>query len=974
MSDSRTPPGVRAGMPLTPDMTPERWRSVDAILQAALGRDPGERPAFVAEACGADAALRREVDSLLAATPAEDFLERAPAGLADTGAHLAAALAGRFAVERELGHGGMATVYLAPDLQQRRPVALKVLHRELGALLGADRFLREIALTASLQHPHVLPLFESGEAAGLLYYVMPFVAGESLRVRLARERQLPVGEAVRIAVEVAAALEYAHRHGVVHRDVKPENLLLAEDGSALVADFGIALAVSNAGGERLTQPGVSLGTPQYMAPEQALGQRAVDARADVYALGAVLYEMLVGEPPFTGPTAHAVVTKVLHERPAPPSRARDTVPPHVEAAALRALAKLPADRFASAAAFAAALTEPTAAVGAAPSGAIAPPAARALHLSPRAAAAAALGTLAAVAVAWAAGRASSRAATAPVSPERGPVRFTIDVDSGSLGTGGPAIAPDGRTVVYAVEGPDGSRLYARRVDELVARPLAGTEDGAQPFFSPDGAWVAFYSRGALRKVRLDGGAAVVVAEVPPPAWFSGGSWGPGDTIYYAVPSHKALYRVPAAGGAATRVAVADTSMFMYDPHVLPGGQAVLLTTVEWTSAGRITVLDLASGRLRRFGLGSAPRYAGGHIIYASVGADGALYRQPFDVERRAPTGDPEQIASGLAYLMDGVPFDVSPGGALVYRVGGSAASPDYFKLALTDSAGRELRRIEARLPWSPRFSPDGRRVVYGALAPGRDAQDLWITDLGAGTQRLTTDGNNNNDAQWSPDGKRIAYSADAPLGTDVFVQALDGSPPRALTRRAGFQFPSDWLRDGSAVLFIDVPITGAQAGNQDIWVQPMDGSAARPYVATPAHERGARASPDGRWVAYHSDETGRDEVYVQSYPTPGRKTLVSAAGGVHPAWRGDSRMLYYWQGEQLVAARVEPGGAGEPLVVRDRTPLFRAPYPGGVIAMYDVSPDGRRFILAVGHERANRLVVALDALAAADARGSGPPR
>ena len=283
-----------------------------------------------------------------------------------------------------------------------------------------------------------------------------------------------------------------------------------------------------------------------------------------------------------------------------------------------------------------------------------------------------------------------------------------------------------------------------------------------------------------------------------------------------------------------------------------------------------------------------------------------------------------------------------------------------------DRAGRELRVIPARLPWAPRFSADGRRVAYGANAQARDSSDLWVTDLESGaTERLTTDATDNNDPQWSPDGKLIAFSANADNAKDLFITGGEGGGrARSLTRRPGYQYTSDWLRDGSAVLFTDVPLTGQMAGNQSIWVQPMDGSEARPYVATPANEFGARASPDGRWVAFQSNETGRDEVYVESYPTPGRKTVVSNRGGVHPAWKRDAKELYYWEGDQLVAVRLEAGAANGSIVVRDRTPLFRVPYPGGVTAMYDVSSDGSRFIIAAGHERANRLVVTLNALSA----------
>ena len=269
---------------------------------------------------------------------------------------LAAGLVDRYRVERKLGEGGMATVYLAEDLRHRRRVAIKMVHPELSAVLGSERFLKEIELTASLQHPHILPLFDSGAAEGLLYYVMPYIEGESLRARMERERPLPVQDAVRITKQVAQALDYAHRHGIVHRDIKPENILLHED-SALVADFGIALAVQSAGGSRLTQTGLSLGTPQYMSPEQAMGERHVDARTDIYALGAVAYEMLAGEPPFTGGTAQAIVAKVITEKPAPLSSHRDTVPAHVAAAVHVALSKLAADRWASARDFATALEE-----------------------------------------------------------------------------------------------------------------------------------------------------------------------------------------------------------------------------------------------------------------------------------------------------------------------------------------------------------------------------------------------------------------------------------------------------------------------------------------------------------------------------------------------------------------------------------------------------------------------------------------
>src|SRR6476620_1810847 len=276
--------------------------------------------------------------------------------MTDTLARLTAAISDKYTIERELGQGGMATVYLAEDLRHQRKVAVKVVHPELAAVLGAERFLSEIRVTAALQHPHILPLFDSGQADGQLYYVMPFVDGESLRDRLHRERQLPVDEAVRLAREVASALDYAHRKGVIHRDIKPENILL-HDGQAVVADFGIALAVTNAGGGRMTQTGLSLGTPQYMSPEQATGERDIDARSDVYSLAAVTYEMLTGEAPFTGPTAQAIVAKVITTDPVGLVAQRKLIPDYVEAAVLKALEKMPADRFATAAEFSRSLAD-----------------------------------------------------------------------------------------------------------------------------------------------------------------------------------------------------------------------------------------------------------------------------------------------------------------------------------------------------------------------------------------------------------------------------------------------------------------------------------------------------------------------------------------------------------------------------------------------------------------------------------------
>jgi hypothetical protein len=448
---------------------------------------------------------------------------------------------------------------------------------------------------------------------------------------------------------------------------------------------------------------------------------------------------------------------------------------------------------------------------------------------------------------------------------------------------------------------------------------------------------------------------MVVVEMPPPALFFGGSWGADGTILYTT-TGATLYRIPAAGGAPSRVALADTGLRLVHPHVLPGGKAALVTVTPDYREGRIGVLDLESGRVQQFGPGLAPRYVAGHLVYG--GRAGELYRQPFDLDRLEPSGPAEQIVNGLDPWsgIGRVGFDAAPTGTLVYRVG-SRWDRDRLHLALTDREGRQQRVLPSRGAWAPRFSPDGRRVVHGGFAPGFDMSDLWVTDLESGAmQRLTTDGQDNNDGVWSPDGRSLAYSAGVPGGKDLFVRPLDGEQARLLVGRPGVQWSTDWTPDGSALLFTDTELTAGQEGDQDIWIQPSDG--------TPAHERAARISRDGRWVAYESDETGRYEVYVQSYPTPGRKVLVSAGGGVNPVWGGNGRELYYWQGDQLIAARLDADGSSAPRAVRGRVPLFRAPYAQSVSANYDATPDGSRFVIVTGGEHTFRLVVTLNALPA----------
>ncbi|HTL04917.1 MAG TPA: protein kinase, partial [Gemmatimonadales bacterium] len=417
---------------------------------------------------------------------------------------LAPALADRYRIEGELGAGGMATVYLARDLRHDRKVALKVLRPELAAVIGVERFLHEIKTVANLQHPHILPLHDSGEADGLVYYVMPFVEGESLRDRMVREQQLPIDDAVRIAREVADALDYAHRHHVVHRDIKPENILL-HDGRAQVADFGIALAASNASGTRMTETGMSLGTPHYMAPEQAMGERLITPKADIYALGCVLYEMLVGEPPFNGPTAQAIIARVMTEEPRPLVTQRHTVTPELEAVVRKALEKTPADRFASAAAFSQALANPGAVPlvtrsTAAASGPGAPRARGNLRFALPFAVGAAL--LAAVAT-WAVTR--KPAAPLPVA------RYNVWLPD-SLSPNSFVLSPDGSRLAFTRRLGGSAQIWIKERDRLELVPLGTTSASGIVAFSPDSRSLAFVQNSRLMTLPVQGGTPTAIGD------------------------------------------------------------------------------------------------------------------------------------------------------------------------------------------------------------------------------------------------------------------------------------------------------------------------------------------------------------------------------------------------------------------------------------------------------------------------------
>jgi serine/threonine-protein kinase len=839
---------------------------------------------------------------------------------------LTAALAGRYRIERELGAGGMATVYLAEDLKHDRKVAIKVLKPELAAVLGAERFVVEIKTTAAMSHPHILPLFDSGTADGFLFYVMPYIQGETIREKLNRETQFGVDEAVRIAREVADALDYAHRHGVIHRDIKPENLLL-HDGRAMVMDFGIALALSAAAGGRMTETGLSLGTPHYMSPEQATAEKDISARSDVYSLASVLYEMLAGQPPHVGGSAQQIIMKIITEHAEPVTGMRKAVPPHVAAALDRALEKLPADRFDTAKAFADALAN-TAFVTAHTAAARAPSAPQRWRRAVLPAVAIAAGAIGfALASIW---RPSERAA-------RIPGRFVLSaapaLPMNSVGLSADlAISPDGRLVAY-VAGPNRG-LYVRPVDSLSGTLLAGTEPAAGPVFSPDGKWIAFtpgVGAGAVKKVPSGGGPVVPLAELPATR---GMSWGAGDTI--VVSTLMDLYAIPGAGGVPIALTKSDTTkggvFVRWFPEVLPGG-GILYTDRTHDGSYHLGVLDRKTGTEHSLPqVGSSPRWAStGHVVY---NAGDALWALPFDPDRMEATGAPVLVLANVAAKTTGASnFAIArDAGTLVYAAGGVALG----WLTWIDTAGRQVpfEGVPPGVYRDPRFSPEGSvlAVASGSHVFTYDVRRAALT-------QLTRDSIDNYAPVWTHDGRSIVYASSRGLMRQLYMRPADGSGSERLlvTGRPGLVDlrAAAMSGDGSALLVTRVP------SSIKCWFGLVKTSDAKEndstdFARTSVCNDFPRLSPDGHWVAYSSASA----IMVERFPEGGMRQQLSVGDGRFPLWSRDGRTAYYQVGDSMMAVGVQTAGAlsfGRPRL------LFRAEFMGYGAGRHnaDLGPDGR---------------------------------
>jgi serine/threonine-protein kinase len=786
---------------------------------------------------------------------------------------LNAALSGRYRVDSELGEGGMATVYLADDLKHERRVALKVLKPELAAVVGAERFLAEIKTTANLQHPHVLPLFDSGEADSFLFYVMPYVEGETLRDRIDREKQLSVDEAVRITAAVSSALQHAHERGVIHRDIKPANILL-QGGQPVVADFGIALAVSAGGGNRLTETGLSVGTPYYMSPEQATGESTIGPQSDLYALSCVLYEMLVGAPPYVGSTAQAVLGQIIAGSAKPATQLRPTVPANVDSALRKGLEKVPADRFASAEAFSRALEDANFRYGV--------PAVREDSGRWRMVAAASIAVTLST-LAWATlGQQEARPFFDVGLPFDAPIDFRARLAFD--------LSPDASFIVYetSIDGTQMLRYHSLRDGE--GRAIQGTEGASGgPRLSPDGRTVAFVVGAEMFTVPIEGGRRTKVANVSDPygVWLDDGRImiadedgrilkfiDPIQQSTQEIPSHYCISPWPLPGGERVLCGGGDSKYAHWWDLVNPGVDAWEPVRVEGPASG-----DGASSMLR----GADFRIIDeDYLVYVSV--DGALRGtrirslDPFVVGSSVP------LFSGLrreSYTGTGQ-YDVSEDGTLVYVDGGNAEVGRFVQVP------GQGDRVAAPLPiepslivrWAP--SPDGRRLA--AVVEELQVQQLRVYDLSTGAHSVWQEAHRIGQPRWTPDGRELVVPLFSDPRSAVLVMGSpdDVRPPRTLIESGrADSWPSTFLDEETLLL-------GSGDGTPASVLHLTTDSVTVDYL--PMTSLFISASPDGEFLVFQAD--GASEIFLQRYPGVGSRYPISDVG-VDPSWVSSTAFVYY---------------------------------------------------------------------------------
>jgi len=882
-------------------MNPDRLRRIEELFHAARERQPLERGAFLAAACKGDASLQQEVESLL---DQESELLHAPAWqqgpslLAGQQALAPGAQLGRYRVVGILGSGGMGEVYRATDARLRREVAIKVLPEHLAHDSEARaRFEREARAVAALNHPHICALYDVGPD----YLVMELVEGPTLAELIARGT-ISLDESLRIARQIAEALEAAHEKGVVHRDLKPGNIKITPDGAVKVLDFGLAKMpeLSSPEGtpehsptvEQATRAGIVLGTAAYMSPEQARGA-SVDKRADIWAFGCVLYEMLAGKRVFAGETVSDTLASVLKTEPD-----LSPVPAKTRKLLRLCLQKDPRLRLGDIGDAKILLDETS-------------PEPTPRRTLPWVLA----GTMAVIAlitslVVW--------RATRPVSQPL--IRLSMEppdfVITPPMLTPGPSVtlSPDGTRIVYTGRGMDGViRLYARTLDREQSALLEGTEGAYGPFFSPDGQAVGFFAGKKLKTISIEGGGAMALCDA---LVGLGGSWGDDGNIIVALDNyarnHGTLSQIAANGGAVRPVKELTPekgAVWHTWPQVLPGAQVVLYTTFFATMGtfeqAIIEAQSLRTGERKTLLRGGYyGRYLpSGHLLYMH---GGTLYAAPMDVKRLTLTGSPvpviDEVAGGADIGL--AQMDISRSGTLVYVQGKARKTT----LTWLDGTGqtRPLRATPAEYEPSLHFAPDGHRLALSLTERGND--DLWVYDLDRDTMtRLTFTGSDGIPA-WSPDGKHIVFSSTRGGGSDslYWMRADGGGEVVRLTEAKHPQFAFSFSPDGKRLAFAELdPQT-----NVDLWTLPLEGAESdhpkagepEPFLVTPFNEMMPMISPDGHWLAYYSDESGRDEVYVRPFPGPGGKWQISTAGGDKPVWSKKTRELFYRSSEGMMVA------------------------------------------------------------------------
>jgi eukaryotic-like serine/threonine-protein kinase len=946
-------------------MNDARWQRTIDLFHAALERDAAEREAFLRAECADDAELYREVSSLVEADAAhqDGTLEQAAQAAAaswvgrEAPADVIGQRIGRYQIVAHLGSGGMGDVYRATDTALGRDVALKL----LGARLHSDATLRrrlelEARAASSLNHPNIVTVHEIGQADGFDFVVSELVDGETLRSRIVRGPST-LAELIDVGTQVAAALAAAHAAGIVHRDIKPENVMIRRDGLVKVVDFGLAKSAARDDAkeklsthEALTQAGAVAGTSCYMSPEQALGE-TIDHRSDLFALGIVLYETITARRPFTGPTDAAMYEALVHTSPLPPTALRPGLPEAVDAVIGRALEKDRDLRYQSAKDLAADLKRLQRPLSGSPLAAA--PAAGSRRTRRRAWIAAAVLLLAAAAVAVIALR--------PGAEARSAVRFTIGppprADFTLTGTAIPAvtlaISPDGRRVIFlAGEANTRGQLWVRTLDSLDAVPLDGTDGATFPFWSADGASIGFFARNGLHVKNVAGGAVRTVVAAAPGA--RGGTWNRDGVILFGT-AEGPVFRVSAGGGTPSPVTALDEAggeSWHRFPQFLPDGDHFLYLARAGDT--RTLVVGSLSGTKQRV-IETAVRGTYAPPGYLLTIEDDVLMARPFDTRRLAVTGEPTAIAPYVATSSaNDASFAVSATGVLVYAGRAPAASqPTWF-----DRAGRVLGTTGIPSQYlSLRLSPDEKTVAVSRAAPGERAPDIWLLDVERNAEsRFTSNKWLDVTPVWAPDGRTILFASSRTGRYRIYQRAAHGGPEEQLFFKSEESvLPEDWSGDGKFVVYGE---TGS------IGLLDVPATRAATLVTSRFRNYEARISPDGHWIAYTSDETGRPEVYVRAFPAGGATVLVSTGGGSEPAWRRDGREIFFVApGGTLMSVDITVSNG----VIAPSTPrrLFQAQMPAALQrdgARYAVTGDGQRFLVNVltAKESSHAMTVVVD--------------